>query len=329
MTRSWKLLALTLMTVLGLILLSGSYVVAGDEGFTSNDASGNDPREFSSKFLPYYRYTELENDLEVNEFTLFGFFAFNPRFGMTYEWPIAKEVDYSDVSEFKAFQAGGGDSGLPPIGENPGGGGDIPFSDLEDDGDVVGIGDLGLRFFLRPRQLEWGYMNDTKNFSIMPLVEFTVPTANKDVLGGEAFIASPGVVLVFDLPFEKPPLGLAFIAMMNFFDFDVWKDKSREDTRRFRGRWFYMQPLTMPAFMKNPEDKSFHIFDTSGLYLMPEFQPVYDFEEEQFNFWVAPEVGKILREGTIVYAKPGWGVMNSDDSEREFTFEFGFRYFME
>ena len=89
-----------------------------------------------------------------------------------------------------------------------------------------------------------------------------------------------------------------------------------------------MQPLTMPAFMKNPEDKRFHIFDTSGLYLMPEFQPVYDFENEQFNFWVGPEVGKILREGSIVYLKPGWGVLNGDDSEREFTFEFGFRYFM-
>ena len=100
-------------------------MAAGDEGFTSDDASGNDPREFSSKFMPYYRYTELENDLEVNEFTLFGFFAFNARFGMTYEWAVAKEVDYSDVDEFKQFQAGGGGGGggLPPIGPNPGGGG--------------------------------------------------------------------------------------------------------------------------------------------------------------------------------------------------------------
>ena len=327
MKRSFGLLAI-LWAACGLILFAGPNVLAGDEGFTSDDASGNDPREFSSKFMPYYRFTQLENELEVNEFTLFGFYAFNPRFGMTYEWAVAKEIDYSDVSAFKAFQAGGGGGQLPPNGPNPGGGGGLPFSDLEDDGDVVGVGDLGLRFFLRPRQWEWSYMEGTKNLSIMPLIELTVPTANKDVLGGEAFIASPGFVLVFDLPFEKPPLGLAFFAMMNFYDVDVWKDSSRDDTSRYRGRWFYMQPLTMPAFMKNPEDKRFHIFDTSGLYFMPEFQPVYDFENEQFNFWVGPEVGKILREGSIVYLKPGWGVLNGDDSEREFTFEFGFRYFM-
>ena len=328
MKRFFKFSVFICMALVGGMVFSGPMLFAQDEGFVSEDASGNDPREFSSKFMPYYRYTELENDLEVNEFTLFGFFAFNPRFGMTYEWPLAKEVDYSDVDAFKRFQSEGGDGTLPPNGPNPGGGGGLPFDDLEDDGDVVGTGDLGLRFFVRPRQLEWAFMEGTKNFSLMPLVELTLPTANKDVLGGEAFIVSPGFVLVFDLPFEKPPLGLAFFAMMNFYDFDAWKDKSREDTRRYRGRWFYMQPLSKPAFADNPEDKSFHILDLSGLYLMPEMQPVYDFEEESFSFWIGPELGKILREGTIVYAKPGWGIANGTDSEREFTFEFGFRYFM-
>ena len=33
---------------------------AADEGFESQDQSGNDPRAFSNKFMPYYRYTELE-----------------------------------------------------------------------------------------------------------------------------------------------------------------------------------------------------------------------------------------------------------------------------
>jgi hypothetical protein len=163
------------------------------------------------------------------------------------------------------FQAGGGSGGLPPIGPNPGGGGGLPLNDLDDDGDVVGMGDLGLRFFLRPKQLEWSFMEGKKNFTLMPLVEFTVPTATKDVLGGETFVVSPGVAIVFDL---------------------------------------------------------------SGLYLMPEMQPVYDFEEDEFSFWIAPEVGKILRDGTVFYAKPGWGVDNSEDGDREFTFEVGFRYFM-
>ena len=301
---------------------------AQDEGFTSQDQSGNDPREFTSKFMPYYRYTELENDVEVNEFALFGFFAFNPRFGMTYELSIGKEIDYSDVDEFEEFKDTGDNDRLPEVGPNPGGGGGQRFNDLEDDGDVVGMGDLGLRFFLRPRQLEFPFMEGKKNFSLMPLVEFTIPTATKDVLGGEALIASPGVVVVFDLPIEKPPLGLAFFAMMNFYDFDLWRDSRVSHTSRFRGRWFYMQPLSAPAFLDNPEDKSFHIFDLSGLYAMTELQPVYDFNESEFSFWIGPEIGKILREGNIVYAKPGFGIdPDEQDGDRKFTFELGFRYF--
>ena len=132
------LLAIAFLATTSLIVFSSATILAQDEGFTSDDASGNDPREFSSKFMPYYRYTQLENDLEVNDFTLFGFYAFNPRFGMTYEWAVAKEIDYSDVSAFKAFKAGGGGGKLPPNGPNPGGGGGLPFDDLDDDGDVVG-----------------------------------------------------------------------------------------------------------------------------------------------------------------------------------------------
>ena len=88
----------------------------------------------------YYRYTELENDLEVQEFKLFGFYAFNKRFGMTYEIPVAKQVDYSDVSAYKRATAGGcppgaGSGNLPPIGVFPGGGGGLPLSDLDCDGE--------------------------------------------------------------------------------------------------------------------------------------------------------------------------------------------------
>jgi hypothetical protein len=56
---------------------------ASDTGAVK-DQSGNNPRDFTSKFMPYYRFTELENDLQAQELTLFGFLAFNKRFGMTY-----------------------------------------------------------------------------------------------------------------------------------------------------------------------------------------------------------------------------------------------------
>ena len=37
--------------------------------------TGNDPRDFASKFMPYYRYTELENGLEQDSMTIFGMWA--------------------------------------------------------------------------------------------------------------------------------------------------------------------------------------------------------------------------------------------------------------
>ena len=293
------------------------------------DNTGTDPRDFSPKFMPYYRYTELENDLEVQEFTLFGMYAFTPKFALTYEWPIAKEIDYSDVSEFKQFKQSGGGSDLPPIGNQPGGGGGLPLNDLEDDGDVVGMGDLNLRFFNQIDSWRFKFMDGQKNFSFFPVIETTLPTATKDVLGGEAWILSPGLTVVTDMPFKSPPLGLGFFAMMNFYDFDAFKDNRREDTSRFRGRWFWMQPLSMPGHVKNPGDTSLHIFDLAGLYLLTEFQPVYDFEEEEFSFWVGPEVGKIIKDGVIGYAKPGFGVdPDEGDGDRKFSFEVGFRYFI-
>jgi len=311
---------------LGLFMGLPAHVTAEEE-LVSKDASGNDPRDFGSKFMPYYHYMEMENDVEVNSFTVFGFFAFNKRFGMTYELPLAQEIDYSDVDAWKTLKNSAPGT-LPSTGPDPGSPGGLPFSDLELDGNVTGMGDLGIRFFLRPRELETTFMNGKKNFTGIPVVEFTLPTATDDLLGGETLVASPGIVLVFDLPFEKPPLGLAFIAMMNFYDFDLYKDNDRPDVSRYRGRWFYQQPLTKPAFADNPNDKSFHIFDATGLYVMPELQPVYDFEEDEFSLWIAPEFGKVLREGTIIYAKPGWGVDNDEDGDRKFTFEIGFRYFM-
>ena len=128
---------------------------------------------------------------------------------------------------------------------------------------------------------------------------------------------------MFDSPATKPPLGLGFFAMMNFYDFDAWKDDDRDDTSRYRGRWFWMQPLSMPT----PE---FSLFDTSGLYVMTEFQPIYDFEEDHFSAWIGPEFGKIAQPGHVFYAKPGFGIdPSASKGDRDWTFEVGYRYFFE
>ena len=57
--------------------------------------------------------------------------------------------------------------------------------------------------------------------------------------------------------------------------------------------------------------------------------PVYDFEDEEFSFWVGPELGKIVKDGLIFYGKPGFGVdPDEKDGDRKFSFEVGFRYFI-
>ncbi|MHC4910523.1 MAG: hypothetical protein ACYTGP_06910 [Planctomycetota bacterium] len=284
----------------------------------SGDNTGTDPRDFSNKFMPYYRYTELDNDLEVHEATLFGLLAFSPRFAMTYEWAVGKYIDYSDVDAFRALDAGL-DPGPSTGGASPATG--VPFPNLDRDGDEAGMGDLGIRFFVRPKSLEWTYddgsgndMGKPKGFSIMPTIELLLPTATEDALGSDAFVVSPALTFVMDIP-GNAPFGLGFIAAMNFFDFDAWKDDSRESVTRYRGRIFWMQPLTKPG----PS-----IVD--GLYILTEFQPIYDFMEGDFDLWIGPEFGKIVKEGFIVYAKPGFGI-DPEPEDRDFTFEMGMRIF--
>ena len=99
----------------------------------------------------------------------------------------------------------------------------------------------------------------------------------------------------------------------------MFGEDDREDVSRYVGRWFVMLPLSAP-------DGTFW----GGWYALPEFQPVYDFEESHFSFWVGPEFGKMISPGNIAYFKPGWGAdPDEDEGDREFTFEVGYRYFMD
>ena len=139
--------------------------------------------------------------------------------------------------------------------------------------------------------------------------EFVFPTASEDVLGGETFIGKPMVVYVHDLPVWPAPG--AFVASMNFYAFDLWKDSRRDSVSQYIGRHFFMLPI-----------------HPSGIYTLPEIQTIYDFERDHFSWWIGPEFGKLLAPGRILYAKPGWGI-DPDDAEgdRQWSFEVGFRWF--
>ena len=212
-------------------------------------------------------------------------------------------IDYSSVISDIPGGIGGSDAGS-------GAGADAtpPFSDISSSGSTTGYGDLGLRFFYK--RPEWGgnVGDQGDTWSLMTGLETTLPIASDDVLGGNTTLVSPMLILVADIPGD-PPFGLGFLALMNFYDFDVDQDKAGSDVERFRGRWFWMQPLSMPGPGLG-----------DGLYILTEFQPVYDFRTDDFDLWMGPEFGKIISEGKIVYVKPGVG-FDRDATDRKFTLD--------
>jgi hypothetical protein len=242
--------------------------------------TGTDPRDFSLKWMPFYRSTNLENGLKQQDLTAFGTVPFSRRLGMFFEVPIAQYRDFSDVP------------GVPP------------------GTDAIGIGDIDLKFLWNPEALGFTYGKDGKmSGSILLGTDFVLPTATDDALAGNALLFAPIVGVVLDMPLH------GFFAMLNLYFVDVYKKDSAPDTSRYVGRWFYMQPLTPPGPW------------WGGLYLMPEFQPIYDFETDDFSAWIGLEFGKMVAPGKIAYIKPGWGINNSELVDRDDTFEVGFRWF--
>jgi hypothetical protein len=276
----------------------------GQADAAAEGSTGTDPRDFAPKFMPYYRYDELENGLEQNNIVAFGLYAFTTTFAMTYEIPLAVDRDISGTALRDPDT--GVCSGTLPGGGNP----QLP-NGLPAEGDCqeTGVGDMNLRFMYRT---DWSALGADWLIG----AQFDFPTATDPVLGSETFMVAPMVTPIWDLKFWPGPG--AFAALMNFYFTDVFKDDGRADVSMYVGRWFFMLPLRAPG----PG-----LFD--GIYLLPEFQPIYDFENSEFSLWIAPEFGKILAPGVIAYAKPGFGVNPTTGSgERDFTFEIGIRYFM-
>ena len=288
--------------VLGLVLPAG----AQEDPFAAgeDDATGTDPRAFGPKFMPYYRYTELENGLEQQEAVVFGLLRFSERAALTYEIPLGykRDVRGTALRDSVTGQCGGNLGGGPPV--LPGG---LP---AEGDCEETGVGDMNLRFLYKMGR---GLGGDWLIGS-----QFNLPTASDDVLGSEQFQIGPMFAYIRD--FDWYPAPGAFGAFMNFYFFDVFGEGDRGDTSFYLGRWFLMFPLTAPD--KGPI--------LGGWYALPEFQPMYDFEEEHFSFWAGPEFGKLLAPGRILYFKPGFGVdPDAAKGDRDWTFEIGFRWFLD
>jgi hypothetical protein len=252
------------------------------ERAAKEDATGTDPRVFSDKWMPYYRYTELENGLIQQDVTAYGMMDLNPRVGVLFEVPLAQYRDFSRVD------------GLPA---------DAPQ-------DAIGMGDIGLKFLWRPKATDFTYGKDGKmSGSILFGTDYILPTATDDALGGNSFLFGPIVGFVIDMPLH------GFFAALNIYYIDVYKDSTAGDTSLYVGKWFYMQPLTKPGEW------------WGGFFLLPELQPIYDFETDEFSAWIGVELGKMLAPGKIAYIKPGWGIDNSEATNRKSTVEVGVRWF--
>ena len=261
-------------------------------------ATGTDPRDFATKFMPYYRYTELENGLEQNELVMFGLIPLgSPNVALTFEIPLAMNRDVGNTALKDPMT--GLCSGVLPGGGSPTLPNGLP---AEGDCEETAMGDMNMRILARAGHALGG--------DWILGVQMDFPTATDDVLGSEQFLFAPMVTYVKDMGFWPGPG--AFAAFMNFYFVDVFGEDSRGDVSMYVGRYFFMLPL-----------------HPSGIYALPEFQPIYDFENDNFSFWVGPEVGKLLAPGKILYVKPGWGVKpDSNSGERQFTFEVGFRMFL-
>ncbi len=177
--------------------------------------------------------------------------------------------------------------------------------------DSIGIGDVSIKFLARPKALDFHYGKEgKKSGSLVFGTDMVVPTGtNDDGLTGNALLFAPIVGIVVDTPVY------GFFAMLNLYYVDVYKTDATPDTSRYVGRWFYMQPLSKPGPW------------WGGFYVMPEFQPVYDFETDDSSLWIGLELGKMFAPGKIGYIKPGWGIDNSEATDRDSTFEVGFRWF--
>jgi hypothetical protein len=245
------------------------------EEAVKEDKTGTDPRAFTDKWTPFYRFTELENGLKQQTLTASGSLDFSPRVGMFYEVPLSVHTD-------------------------------LPGPGLES----IGMGDITFTFVVKPKAWEFKYGKDgEKQGNVMWGTDFTFPTATDDASGGDALLFAPMVVVVLDMPFH------GFFAALNLYYFDVFKDDSAPDTSKYVGRFYYMQPLSRPGPWYG------------GLFILPEFQPIYDFETDDYSSWFGLEIGKVAGVGKIAYIKPGWGINNSEGTDRKSTFEAGFRWF--
>ncbi len=289
----------------------------GEEGEEVQD-NGTNPASLGFKFMPYYRYTELNNGVKAIEdlvlFALIDLPMISPFSALVLEWPVRTTLDFGAIAE-GVLSLPGEVVTVPEIPcAPPVCGGNLPFP-LPVEGvargfDISGVGDFRLRY-LQGIKFIPGKKPGAATVLLVGLDVMT-PAASDPILGDETWYGSPIFAHIHNL---NPT---TFFAFLHFYFFD-WAEadgadpiNQDKDIGFYLGRYFFQK-----AWPK------------SGFYLLPELQVIYD--DKSANEWSVhfmPEFGKSFNAGNLgltSYIKPGWAIDGPDAGERSFSVEFGIR----
>ncbi|MFB3146815.1 MAG: hypothetical protein ACE1ZO_06780, partial [Nitrospirales bacterium] len=188
----------------------------GDEEVVDN---GTDPGSLGLKFLPYYRYTELDNGvIDSDAMTFFTMvpIPITPFTALVFEWPVSKYRDYSALFTPTGEMIG------DPEGSAPGFPGGVPFIEGVARPRVIrqniqGFGDFRIRL------IQGVGMAKSIKTIFLAGGDIVLPWASDYTLSAGAYQVAPMFAHVTNF---NP---LSFIAVLHFYFFDAgqgtWKDE--------------------------------------------------------------------------------------------------------
>jgi hypothetical protein len=285
---------------------------AQGEGGGEVQDNGTNPASMGFKFMPYYRYTELNNGIKsidaLTLFTLLPFKPISPFSAFVLEWPVMKSFDGGAVAEdILRDIADGAENGVLPCGPPTCAAPRIfPIEGIARGFDITGVGDFRTRYLQGIKMFQG--KKPGASTVLMVGVDVMMPAASDPILGDETWYGSPIFAHIHNLNPES------FFAFLHFYFFD-WTAKSgteNKDIGFYMGRYFFQK-----AWSK------------AGYYVLPELQVIYDNESaDDWSVMLMPELGKSWRAGGLGmtgYIKPGWAIDGPDEAERRFSVEFGIR----
>ncbi len=274
--------------------------------------NGTNPGSLGFKFMPYYRYTKLNNGIKAIDnlalFTMLPLTKISPFTAVVLEWSVGKTMDFGALAEDILEGIESPDIPCAP----PTCGGSLPAPPpeaLARGFDISGYGDFRTRLLQGVKMFPGN--KPGKSTVLMLGLDVMFPIASDPILGDETLYGAPLFAHIHNLSPQT------FFAFLHFYFFD-WADKSGahpvnadKDIGFYMGRWFFQ--------------KAFN----NGYYLLPELQVIYDNESDAgLSVMLLPEFGKSFKlgdTGMTAYIKPGWAIDGPDEAERRYSIEFGVR----